>query len=213
MSFANMMGRFPNQQNQFGMQARTPEGFGQFSNITGGQVPGYTTGTTQKFTPEQMQLFQNMFSMVQPNSFLGGLASGDQGQFGALEYPALSQFNKLAGGLGSRFSGMGARRSSGFQNTLGAAASDLAQQLQSQRLGIQRQAIQDLSSLSSQLLGAQPYEQFFMPQQKPFWQELLSALGGGAGQALGGYAPLAAMFGPSFFKNLQSNQSQFQPQP
>ena len=105
MSFANMLGRFPNQQNQLGMQARTPEGFGQFSNITGGQVPGYTTGTTQRFTPEQMQLFQNMFSMVQPNSFLGGLASGDQGQFQALEYPALSQFNKLAGGLGSRFSG------------------------------------------------------------------------------------------------------------
>ena len=191
MSFGSMMGKFPNQ----GLQAKTPAGFGQFSNVTGGQIPGYTTGITQKFTPEQMQLFKNMFSMVQPNSFLGGLASGDQSQFGALEYPALSQFNKLAGGLGSRFSSMGARRSSGFQNTLGAAASDLAQQLQSQRLGIQRQAIQDLASLSNQLLAAQPYEQFFMPQQKTFWQELLSALGGGAGQALGGYAGLAGMRG------------------
>jgi hypothetical protein len=208
MSFGNMMGRFPNQLQQPGLQAKTPAGFGQFSNVTGGQVPGYTTGVTQKFTPEQMQLFQNMFSMVQPNSFLGGLASGDQSQFGAMEYPALSQFNKLAGGLGSRFSGMGARRSSGFQNTLGAAASDLAQQLQSQRMGIQRQAIQDLASLSNQLLSQQPYEQFFMPQQKPFWQDLLPVLAAATGTALGGYAPLAAMLGTSLFSGLQNYQQQ-----
>ena len=49
-----------------------------------------------------------------------------------LEAPALRQFGELQGSLASRFSGMGsgARRSSGFQNTVSGAGADLAERLQ-----------------------------------------------------------------------------------
>jgi hypothetical protein len=145
-------------------------------NMTGNQIPkGYKAGQMQQFTPEQMQLFQQMFGNLGPDSFLSRLAGGDQSMFEQMEAPALRQFGELQGQLGSRFSGMGtgARRSSGFQNTTNQAASDFAQQLQSNRLGLQRQAIGDLMGMSNQLLNQRPYEQFLMKKQKPWWQELL----------------------------------------
>lgn len=157
-------------------------------NMTGNKIPkGYQQGQLQQFSPEQMQLFQQMFGQVGPESFLGKLAGGDQSQFEAMEAPAMKQFAGLQGQLASRFSGMGmgARRSSGFQNTANQATSDFAQQLQSQRMGLQRQAIQDLMGMSGQLLGQRPYEQFLTPKQKPFWQELVGNLAGGVGSGLG----------------------------
>ena len=172
-----------------------PQGVGNVMGQTGSQIPGYSTGAIQKFTPEQMQLFQNLFSQVSPTSRLAGLAAGDQSQMAQMEYPALSQFNQLQGGLASRFSGMGARRSSAFQNQASAAASDLAQQLQSQRYGIQRQALQDLMGISRDLLSQSPYESFITPERRPWWQEMLMGLGGGVGQigsALAGRSMLDA---------------------
>jgi len=166
--------------------------------FTGNKVPkGYQTGQIQQFTPEQMQLFQQMFGQVGPESFLGKLAGGDQSQFAEIEAPALQQFAGMQGNLASRFSGMGmgARRSSGFQNTMNQATSDFAQQLQSQRMGLQRQALQDLMGMSNQLLGQRPYEQFLTEKQTPFWQQLAIGLGGGAAQGFGG-----AMGGKAFSK-------------
>ena len=159
-----------------------------FGKSTGNAIPkGYQAGQMQQFSPEQMKLFQQMFGQVGPESFLGKLAGGDEGQFAQLEAPAMKQFAGLQGNLASRFSGMGmgARRSSGFQNTANQATSDFAQQLQSQRMGLQKQAIQDLMGMSGQLLGQRPYEQFLTPKQKPFWQELLGGLAGGVGSGVG----------------------------
>jgi hypothetical protein len=154
--------------------------------MTGGdKIPkGYERGQLQQFTPEQMQLFQQMFGQLGPDSFLGRLAGGDQSMFEEMEAPAMRQFGQLQGGLASRFSGMGmgGQKSSGFQNTMNQAASDFAQQLQSQRLGLRNQAIQDLMGMSNQLLGQRPYEQFLTPKSKPFWQQLLMGLTGAAGE-------------------------------
>jgi hypothetical protein len=164
---------------------------------------GYRPGQMQQFTPEQLQLFGDMFSHLGPNSFLSKLASGDQSQFEALEKPALRQFGELQGGLASRFSGMGARRSSGFQNTLNQASSDFAQQLQSQRLGLQRNAIQDLMGLSNQLLQQRPYENFLVKQDPSGWQQFLSGLVGGAAKGLGAFG---TTFGANrLFNNQQQN--------
>lgn len=145
---------------------------------------GYKKSTIQNFTPEQMQLFQSLFSHVGPESYLSRLAGGDQSLFGEMEEPALRQFSELQGNLASRFSGMGtgARRSSGFQNTMNAAASIFAQDLQSQRQALQRQAIQDLMGMSGDLLSQKPYEQFLMPKQ----EKKSSGWGGLLGGALGG---------------------------
>ncbi len=160
----------------------------------GNQIPkGYDLSRIQNFTPEQMQLFQQLFSHVSPNSFTSRLASGDQDIFNQIEAPALRQFSGLQGNLASRFSGMGSsggRRSSGFQNTMNQAGSDFAQDLQSRRQGLQSQAIKDLMGMSSDLLGQRPYEQFMQPKKKSFWEQLL----GGGGNALGGIGQIASLF-------------------
>lgn len=136
---------------------------------------GYRTGQVQQFTPEQMQLFQNMFGQLGQGSFLSKLAGGDEGTFNQLEAPALKQFSGMQGNIASKFSGMGsgARRSSGFSNTMNQYSSDFAQQLQSNRMGLQRQAMQDLMGFSNELLGQRPYERNLIKKQPSFWQQLL----------------------------------------
>lgn len=159
---------------------------------------GYKKGTLQQFTPEQMQLFQQLFGHVGPESYLSKLAGGDESIFGEIEAPALKQFNQLQGQIGSRFSGMGtgATRSSGFQNTMNSAAQDFAGQLQSQRQSLQNQALQDLMGFSNQLLGQKPYEQFLIEKQKKQgnnWGGLLGGLAGAGVGLMGG--PFGAMQG------------------
>ncbi len=167
---------------------------GQFS---GDIIPkGYKAGQLQQFTPQQLQLFQQMFQHVGPESYLSKLSGGDEETFNQIEAPALRQFSELQGGLASRFSGMGglgARKSSGFQNTQTAAASNFAEQLQSQRQGLQQQAIKDLMGLSGQLLGQRPYQRdLFEKQEKQGfnWGGLGGGLlGGAAGFFSGGGIP------------------------
>ena len=152
----------------------------------GNKIPsGSKIGQIQQFTPEQMQLFQSLFGHVGPGSYLSRLAGGDQGLFEEMGAPALRQFSGIQGQLASRFSGLGtgARHSSGFQNTATSAASDFAQDLQSRRQDLQRQALMDMMGISSNLLGQRPQEQFLYEKKKPFWQQLLGGLGEGLGHA------------------------------
>jgi hypothetical protein len=144
--------------------------------------------------PRTSQLWEQIAGAINPGlkgggDFLSKLAAGgDEGFWNQLEAPALRQFGELQGNIASRFSGMGtgARRSSGFQNALGGAGADLAERLQSNRLGLQNQAIQQLFSMGQHLLGTPLSQTGFAPRQKPMWQELLMALAPGVGQALGG---------------------------
>ena len=171
----------------------------------GNKIPsGYKQGQLQNFTPEQMNLFQQMFSQVSPDSYLSKLAGGDQGAFDQLEAPALRQFNELQGNLASRFSAggggrgaMSSRHSSGFQNAATSAASNFAQELQSQRQALQRQAVMDLMGISQSLLSQRPYEQFLLPKQKSKSSGWGSAIGAGIG-GVGGFlagGPAGALTG------------------
>ena len=174
------------------MQGNT-QGFGPTGKPQKIANTGYVQQQYQQFTPEQMDLFKRLFSQVGPDSYLSKMASGDPQYFEQMEAPALKQFAGLQGNLASRFSGMGgtgARRSSGFYNTMNTATQDFASQLQSKRLELQRQALQDLMGYSSDLLGQRPYENVFLQEQqkKPKWWESLLGLGG---QAIGS--------APSFF--------------
>jgi hypothetical protein len=162
---------------------------------------GYKKGSLQQFTPEQMQLFQQQFGQVAPDSYLSRLAGGDQSMFGEIEAPALRQFNALQGNIASRFSGMGGggnqralggRKSSGFQNTINSAASNFAQELQSNRQGLQRQALMDLMGLSNSLLGQRPYQNFLIKKEPK-----QSGLGGILGGAVGGIGGFFAGGGPA----------------
>jgi hypothetical protein len=163
-----------------GRSVMAPSATGKVSMQKAG---GYRHFERPQFTGEQMDLFKSLFGHLGPDSFLGRLAGGDQEQFDQMEAPAMRQFQGLQGQLASRFSGMGmgGRRSSGFQNTMNQASSDFAQQLQANRMGLQRQALGDLMGFSSQLLGQRPFESYAAPKGKSFLQELsigaLNALG------------------------------------
>ncbi len=165
----------------YGMASPTKTG----AAMMGTKTPkGYHSGRLQNFTPEQMQLFQKLFSQVSPESFTSKLAGGDQSAFGQMEAPALRQFSGLQGNIASRFSGMGmgGRKSSGFQNTMNSAASDFAQNLQSQRMGYQQQALKDLMSMSGELLEQRPYQNILTKGG----EKKSSGFGGLIGGALGG---------------------------
>jgi hypothetical protein len=162
------------------------------------KVPkGYSLGQLDQFTPEQHNLFQQMFGQIGEGSFLSKLAGGDEATFNQMEAPALKQFSGLQGGLASRFSGMGsgARRSSGFQNTSNQAASDFAQQLQANRMGLQQQAIRDLMSFGTDLLNQRPYEQTLQKKSLPFWKQLLLGINERGMDAAGSMAKAAMMGG------------------
>jgi hypothetical protein len=145
---------------------------------------GMTPYSMQQFTPEQMQLFKQSFTNLGPDSFLSKLAGGDQSQFEQLEAPAMRQFQELQGDTASRFSGMGlgARKGSGFKNQMNQYTSDFSQQLQSQRLGLQRQAIKDLFSMSNTLMGQRPYDDFLVDKEKK-----KKGWGGAIGAGIGGF--------------------------
>lgn len=177
---------------------------------TGMQPPrqslrGYDVGSVQNYNPQQMELFQNSFSSVSPGSYTSRLAQGDPSLYRDIEAKDLRGFSELQGNLASRFSGMGslgARRSSGFQNTANRAAMDFAQELSARRLGLQRQAVQDLHSMSQDLLSNRPTEQFVTDKKKSWWDKLISGateLAPLIGGAVGALSPIpggaAAGFG------------------
>ena len=168
----------------------------------GDNIPsGYRKGSMQQFTPEQMELYQSMFPHLSPESFLNMLATGDQSMFEQMEAPAMKQFQQLQSQTASQFSGMGmgAQGGSGFRNQLNQQTSDFAQQLHSQRMGIQNNAIKDLMGMSNTLLGQRPKENFMVKKEeekKSGWGGIAGAVvGGTAGMFMGG--PMGAMAGAS----------------
>ncbi len=170
-----------------GMSSRPGKSMSQ----QGDKIPkGYVKGQLQQFTPEQMQLFQSMFGQTGPDSFLGKLAGGDEQMFQQMEEPAMRQFGQLQGNIASRFSGMGmgGRKSSGFQNTMGQASSDFASQLQGQRQQLQRQALMDMMGISSNLLGQRPQEKFVGEKPKSFLEQLLLSLASNSGDMAKAFA-------------------------
>jgi hypothetical protein len=158
---------------------------------SGDKIPkGYKAGQLQQFNPEQMELFSRLASLLGGDSDLFKLASGDQGYFEEMEKPALRQFSGLQGNLASRFSGMGsgARRSSGFQNTINAASSDFAQDLQAKRQGLMREARGDIFNLGSSLLNQRPTQRFLTEKKPSFLESLLGGIGNIGGQFAGSAA-------------------------
>jgi hypothetical protein len=153
-------------------------------------------------SPEQMDVIRQLMSGSSGNiasilDQLRGLSGGgDEEYWQQLEAPAQRQFGKLQGDIASRFSGMGsgARKSSGFQNAQSGAATDFAERLQSNRLGTQSQARNQLLELYSSLLGQDLSHTGLIPKKKSFLQELFGSLAGGAGHAAGGLSSLQGLF-------------------
>lgn len=174
--------------------------YGSTGAAQGLKGTGYKSVSLPTLSPEQMNLFQKLLGgssggVESGLSHLSELAGGDPSQFQQLEAPALRQFGQLQGNIASRFSapGTGARHSSGFQNTMGGAAADLAERLQSQRMGLQQNAISQLLGLSHSLLGRPLSEELLIPKKKSFWEELLGGAAGGLGQGLAALPQLLAL--------------------
>lgn len=159
--------------------------------------------------PRAMELYGQISQALSPH--LGGAvqglgqlaAGGTPEQWQQLEAPALRQYQQLVGGIGARYSGlgMGAQKSSAFQNELSGSAADLAERLQGQRMGLQQNALNQLLSLYQSLIGADTFENAFLPKKKPFWQELIGSLApgvGAAGSQFGGMAGLMSLFPQAF---------------
>jgi hypothetical protein len=154
------------------------------------------------YTPEQMKVHKQNYKALGPDTDLARMASGDQSFYDQLEAPALRQFSATQQNLANRYSGgagrggLSNRRSSGFQNEQGEFASNFAQQLQANRLGLQRQAHNDLWTMSQQFLGQQPYTRDLVAKKDKSsgWPALAGAgIGAAGGFFVGG--PMGAFQG------------------
>ncbi len=136
------------------------------------------------YTDQQQQLISNLLSSLGGplSSGIGNLSqllSGSPEAFKSFEQPALTQFQQeLVPQIAEKFAGLGGLSSSGFQQTLGQAASNLSERLSAQRSGLQSQALQQLMSLLGQ--GMQPQFQYAMTPGS-------SGLFGGASQGIGSF--------------------------
>lgn len=169
------------------------------------QVGGKNVERYQRYTPEQMELFQQQFGLLGPDSYTYRMAQGDPELMKQMERGALREFSGTMGNLASRFSGggTGGRHSSGFRLSQGMEARQLQEQLEAQRAGLRRQAINDLMGMSNTILGQDPYETFLVePEQKTkWWQKGIKGLAPAVGGAIGSYfgnPALGAQAGQAF---------------
>lgn len=169
-----------------------------YSSQYGTKTPkGYSQYSLPTMNPQQQQYYGEQFGAVQPGvmdaiSQLRKMAGGDESYYNQLEAPAYRNFAQGIGQLGSRFAGMGmgATGSSGFKNAGAGMATDLSTSLQSQRMNLQQQAMQELLGLSGQLMGRQTHEYGLARKAPSLWESLLPALMQGLGQA-GGTAAMS----------------------
>jgi len=174
---------------------------------------GFFTGQKEKMqqVPTKTAGQQDLLSQILGNLGQGGLGgqgyeaaiqnllgilSGSPEAFQAFEAPAKRQFQEeTIPNILERFSGAGARSSSGVQQALGGAGRQLEENLSAQRAGLQQNAVQQLLSNfmgQGQLgLGTQTFENILRPAQPGFLQSLM----GGLGQGLGGAAQTGGQFG------------------
>jgi hypothetical protein len=116
-----------------------------------------------------------------------GLAGGNSDMFAQLEAPAIRQFNEqIAPGIANRYAGSGIGGSSGMQNSLSAAGSNLAENLQSQRTGLMERSIQSVLGLGDRLMS-QPTQQFGLVQKQNILNQIMQLLGGVGGNIAGIY--------------------------
>lgn len=149
------------------------------SMTPGPKIPGYQQFSTQ--SPQQEQLFNQLLSgFGGGNSFLQNLLGNSPESLETFSKPHLRQFQQqIVPQIAEGFSGAGAGKSSAFQQTLASAGTDLSERLASMRGNQQMQLLPILQSLLGQST------QGLIPESKPWWQEALTGLAGGAGSALG----------------------------
>ncbi len=156
-------------------------------------VKGYNIVST--LNPQQKQIFKGQARGVMGgpqsyqdsplyqagSSYLQNALSNDPAAYQAYEAPQLRQFRQNIGNLSEQFGGIGATSSSGFQQALSGATTDLQERLAALRAGIQERALpQALQYAGAPLEHGQSLintqTQAALPKQRPWWQEALAGL-------------------------------------
>jgi hypothetical protein len=176
--------------------------------LQGSQKPGIPKGYGMYNLPTMGGGQEDIYNMLK-GQFQGGggdvynkllsMAQGQPGAFEQMEAPALAQFQQqIAPGIAQRYAGSGIGASSGMQNSLAGAGGNLAQNLQSQRMGLMQQSMHDVMGLGNMLLGT-PTQQFGLYQKENIFRDLMQLLGGASSQALGiwGGSKLAGLGTPT----------------
>lgn len=177
---------------------------------------GYMTGQVEGLSPGGRALYDQFHEGSSEGigaglKHLTGLASGDESAFEEMERPATRRFGEQQAQLASRFSGMGigARRSSGFQNASGSHARDFVQDMQSKRMDIRNNAINQLLGIGKHLLGTQDTKHYMVEEGPSGFEQFLSAAaplaGAGLGYAVGG--PTGALAGAQLGGGISSSLS------
>lgn len=148
----------------------------------------------QLLNPSQQQLFSNVVGSLggqagQGFDYLSRILSQDPEQIREFEVPTLRSFQEeTIPSILERFSGMGARSSSGLNQALARAGERLQESLGAQRAGLQQSAASQLFNLLG--IGLQPTTQPYIRQGtsglSPFIGSALASIGGPAFSALGG---------------------------
>lgn len=153
---------------------------------------GYSSYSQQTMDPQALQFRNQLMGAVQPGAikgadFLSRMAGGDQSMFEEMEAPAWNDYEQGMGAMGTRFSnmGMGAQNSSGFKQAMGGMAGQFAQNLHSQRMSFQQQAIKDLMGMSGELMGMKTMDSGLVKKPPSGWEQFLSMISGMSGQAGG----------------------------
>lgn len=179
-------------------------------------------------TPQQMQGINELLAALHGtnlnlsqsplfgagSNWLMKILQGGPDAFKEFEAPFMRHFQEqTVPGLAERFAGAGGLSSSGFQQALGGAGAGLSENLAALRSGLQGQASQQAlqyaqqpiqNALQAGQLGIGQSTKAFAPKQQGVWQQIMNALAGGAGSALG--MGLTGGFGNPFGRNpLQQN--------
>ena len=88
---------------------------------------GYRLGQLGRFTPEQQELFGQLFSNVGPQSYLSQLSKGEGQQFQDMDEQSWRDYQGALGDLNEGFTGMGGKNSSGYRVIQNTSCSRLCQ--------------------------------------------------------------------------------------
>lgn len=178
------------------------------------------TKTKPIFDPEQENLLNQILGGIQPGIGSGiqnlqNILGGEQEQFEAFQRPARRYFEQQTlPTIAERFTGTfgeGSQRSSAFGQALGTAGRELEENLASQRIGMQGDALSQLMKLLGPALQPRRY-QYTVPGSTGALQQLLNAIAEGAGGAIGGGIPGAAIgVGKGIMKMFKGKELPAQP--
>jgi len=177
-------------------------------------IRGYKTKMLPTMSPEQRGLYDQLYGSVRPAlgpavNQLAQTAQGSPQQFEALEAPAMRQFKEqLIPRLAEQQTSRGGGRSSGFLNRLEQASGRFAQDLQSQRMGLQQNALAQLLGLGQNLMSTQTQQPYFQQRRSSLFKE---GLGRFAGQLPGLGLGLASLFGTGGMSGLAGLANLTQP--